>query len=380
MPELVNTETNPTLRYPIARFLYRITDSYGWLEISREKVRYYVVQPLNKQDDGFEATRDLIAELKVESVPSVFLRVSGKKHRVLYLPQERWGTIQDNTWLFDCVASTGPTNLAIYQAIKDFDSALAALRFPPTVVLTAEPSTVERGRPVTLTWAAVNASTVELTPEIGKVQARGSRTVMPSESVTYQLTATGPGGTQSGNARVTVIAPPPAPGAAAPTILLVEPSVSTSGQALEVSNSPLAVRGMAMDSSGLPMVTINGSPANTKSRSPQAVEFWSDPVPLKPGENSFEIVATNAANVSAKFSFVARFTPKASTPISKALSKEDILDLLRSFVPSQRVAALVRERGVKFTPTANDLAEIRAASGQDDLINPLKHAANAANP
>ena len=81
----------------------------------------------------------------------------------------------------------------------------------PTVHLTAEPSTVEKGQSVTLSWTSQNATDLALDPGVGKVQAQGSTTVTPQESTTYTLTANGPGGSVTETARVTVTAPPPPP-------------------------------------------------------------------------------------------------------------------------------------------------------------------------
>ena len=77
--------------------------------------------------------------------------------------------------------------------------------------LTAEPSTIEKGQSVTLSWSSQNATDLDLEPTVGKVQASGSSSVTPQDSTTYTLTATGPGGTQSATARVTVTIPPPPP-------------------------------------------------------------------------------------------------------------------------------------------------------------------------
>jgi peptidoglycan-associated lipoprotein len=80
-----------------------------------------------------------------------------------------------------------------------------------TFTLTAEPSTVEKGHSVTLSWTSQNATELILEPTVGKVQAQGSTTVTPQESTTYTFTATGPGGSQTATARVTVMVPPPPP-------------------------------------------------------------------------------------------------------------------------------------------------------------------------
>jgi peptidoglycan-associated lipoprotein len=81
----------------------------------------------------------------------------------------------------------------------------------PTVTLTAEPSTVEKGQSVTLSWTSQNATDLDLQPGVGKVQAQGSTTATPDDSTTYTLTVTGPGGTATATARVTVTIPPPPP-------------------------------------------------------------------------------------------------------------------------------------------------------------------------
>ncbi len=82
----------------------------------------------------------------------------------------------------------------------------------PTLTLTAEPATIEKGQSATLTWSSQNATELDLEPRVGSVQASGSTTVTPEESTTYVLTAKGPGGTETRSARVTVTtqpAPPP---------------------------------------------------------------------------------------------------------------------------------------------------------------------------
>jgi peptidoglycan-associated lipoprotein len=80
----------------------------------------------------------------------------------------------------------------------------------PTASLTANPNTVEKGQPTTLTWETTNATDVSI-DGVGAVQATGSQSVTPTDSTTYHLVAKGPGGTQESTARVTVTTPPPPP-------------------------------------------------------------------------------------------------------------------------------------------------------------------------
>jgi peptidoglycan-associated lipoprotein len=77
----------------------------------------------------------------------------------------------------------------------------------PTISLQASRSDVTRGQSVTLTWSATNATSVRLTPEVGSVAAEGSTSVSPAQSTTYTAMATGPGGSATASARVTVSSP-----------------------------------------------------------------------------------------------------------------------------------------------------------------------------
>jgi len=87
----------------------------------------------------------------------------------------------------------------------------------PTITLRAQPSTIDRGASTTLQWEARNAATVTITPAVGDVAVTGNRSVSPTSSVSYQATATGPGGSASDVARVTVNIPPAPPSAAPPS-------------------------------------------------------------------------------------------------------------------------------------------------------------------
>ena len=70
-----------------------------------------------------------------------------------------------------------------------------------------------------MTWSSTNATTLNLSPGIGNVSAEGTQRVTPQDSITYNLTATGPGGSADANVHITVSAPPPpAAKAAEPTL------------------------------------------------------------------------------------------------------------------------------------------------------------------
>jgi peptidoglycan-associated lipoprotein len=77
--------------------------------------------------------------------------------------------------------------------------------------LTAEPSSIERGKSATLKWSSSNATRAELNQGIGTIPTSGSREVFPTQSTEYTITVEGQGGKASASAMVTVRTPPPPP-------------------------------------------------------------------------------------------------------------------------------------------------------------------------
>lgn len=84
----------------------------------------------------------------------------------------------------------------------------------PTATLSVSPSSVQRGQSVQLNWNTQNATDVSI-DTLGAVAVSGTRSLTPSDSTTYTLTAKGPGGTVQETARVTITVPPPPVAAAA---------------------------------------------------------------------------------------------------------------------------------------------------------------------
>ena len=389
---LVQGEPHPTLKIPVAH-QHTTTGCLGYLYMTRDEIWYDVVVPTGDRDHAFRFPRSSLTDARQwrfmrSEMPEVEFKFSGGK--TYHFFRVRQGLIDDpaaasGKFGWNDVVSWEP----LAQAATSFDEVVrmaverqrAQTPSPaPAVSLTVSPSSVEKGQPVTLTWVSANAASLDLEPGIGPVPASGSKSVVPVDSTTYTLTAQGPGGSNSASGHVAVNGP-----SVPLTIFLLNPSAATPGQTLDVNSSSLEIRGIVMGSSGLPVVTINGVPAILRPKSPQAAEFTSDPMVLKPGENRFEIAARDTVHSEAKFVFTARFTPApspqpspASPANAKGLTKADILQLLKGSVPSARVANLVRERGIKFAPNDDDFKEIRAAGGDDELVDALMRAATPA--
>ncbi len=105
----------------------------------------------------------------------------------------------------------GLVALALANGKKPIAAAQLAPPASPTVALSASPASAQAGQPVTLTWSSKHATSITLQPSVGPVAGQGSTTVRPSQSITYTVTATGPGGSAHASTQVTIApATPPA--------------------------------------------------------------------------------------------------------------------------------------------------------------------------
>jgi hypothetical protein len=87
-------------------------------------------------------------------------------------------------------------------------SATVTVTSGPGISFTASPTLIGAGQPSMLSWSATNATSVTIDNGLGAEPVSGSAIVAPTVSTTYTLTATGPGGTSTAQATVTVVSPP----------------------------------------------------------------------------------------------------------------------------------------------------------------------------
>jgi peptidoglycan-associated lipoprotein len=76
---------------------------------------------------------------------------------------------------------------------------------PLISLFAASPGAIDKGGETTLRWAVEHANNVQITPALGRVQESGSRGIFPSTDTVYTLTATGPGGSASARASVSIL-------------------------------------------------------------------------------------------------------------------------------------------------------------------------------
>jgi hypothetical protein len=316
LPALVNAPGDPTLRFPVmptGGSIFGVT--YGWLDISNSTIRYTEVQPTSKSGHSFEASRLGVTDIRLVNGWLSF-RSDKKREMMTYLPQDRWGTVHTGPGMSAAANRESLGTSSIYKTLLNFDRVMAMVN-PPA----PPPPPVVVQQPVTPAPAPKTA--------------------------------------------------PPSP----PAIVLSSPPGAGESLPLEWQDSTVVIRGVAMDSTGIPVVMINGSPANMRPQTTQAAEFWSDPLPLKAGSNTVQIVAANSAQVEAKLVLTVNYKPKTAPVNAKGLDKQDIVGLLQGGVPPARLIDLIKDRGIKFSPSADDLNEIRAAGGTDDLIQAIQQAA-----
>lgn len=316
-PQQIGGDSNPGLRYPAASFSgWSVkSTSYGWFDVSRNGIHYAVVQPADKISEGFTLSSTEITNLKIEETYLTFHRgAERKRYAIFYLSQDRWGTIHSGPAAMNAASVGALGTSSMFQSIRNFDNILAMVKPPAPVVAPAPVATPA--------------------PE-----------------------------------------PKPAAPPTPPAIVIASPPGVGENQTVETDASPLVVRGVAMDTTGIPVVSINGAPANMRSQTTQASEFWSDPLPLKAGTNAVVITASNSAHVQSRFEFTVHYAPRAAPVNPNALDKANIIALLAGGVPPSRVAEIVKQRGIKFTLGPDDVNEIRAAGGTDELIEALRSVA-----
>ena len=312
-PELINAPADPTLRFPVMPEGGTVSGvTYGWLDISNTTIRYTAVQPKNKSERSFELSRLGISDLRLAEGWVIF-RNGNNRQSLAYMPQDRWGTVHTSIGMNAAAKRESLGSASIYKTLLNFDRVMAL---------------------------------------VNPAAAPGAAQAVTSMSA----------------AKMGGISTPPA-------IVLSSPPGASEGHPVEWQDPMIVIRGVAMDNNGIPVVKINGMAANMKPQTAQAAEFWSDPLTLQVGTNTIRVAATNSARLEGKVVLTIDYKPKAPSVNTKGLDKAEIVSLLQGAVPAARVAELIRERGLKFSPTSADLKEIRIAGGTEDLIQAIRQSA-----
>jgi hypothetical protein len=128
LPELVNSDGDPTLRFPVMSIPGSVfTITYGWLDISSSTIRYTVVRPTSKSSYSFQVSRASVGDVDVSNNYLTFISPK-KQPYFIYLPQDRWGTVHTG---YGSDAAAGRESLgtsSIYKTLLNFDGVLALVK------------------------------------------------------------------------------------------------------------------------------------------------------------------------------------------------------------------------------------------------------------
>lgn len=123
----------------------------------------------------------------------------------------------------------------------------------PSVEFTVNPTNIQAGENATLSWDSTNAASASIDNGIGTVPVDGTITISPTQTATYIIAVTGPGGTTTATAMITVNREPP-PG----IIFGASPSTIERGQSTTLSWTTTNAVSAFIDQ-GIGIVPVNGS-------------------------------------------------------------------------------------------------------------------------
>lgn len=156
----------------------------------------------------------------------------------------------------------------------------------PTVLLTADPEDIFAGEWTTLSWHSTDATEAAIDQGVGPVSVSGSIQVSPAETTIYTITVTGPGGTASDSAMVTV------------TSIPLSISITSPQNNDMISGPTTMVQGAIVNPFGNEVgVMVNGIAALVDGN-----HFVANHVPLDQGENMIAAMATDAEGNTAEAS------------------------------------------------------------------------------
>ena len=165
------------------------------------------------------------------------------------------------------ITATGPGGTATA-------SVTVTVYIPPTVTITADPSTIYAGQSSTLTRTSTDAEQVSIDNGIGNVGPNGSLVVSPAQTSTYTITAAGPGGTATASVTITVNS-------------VINITIDSPTNGATINRPDILVRGTVSNAyNNETGITINGTPAVVCQG-----RYFVNHVPLTDGSNTITVHA-----------------------------------------------------------------------------------------
>ena len=147
----------------------------------------------------------------------------------------------------------------------------------PTITFTASSTNINSGQAVVLVWNVTNSDDTIINQGIGSVPNSSTETVYPTSTITYTLSATGPGGTNSATVTIAVALPV--------TLNVSGPSQIDWQQSpipinITASNSPGIILYETYDGVVKPSVSIPNSTGTVSFIPYNYIPDWSSPVDI----------------------------------------------------------------------------------------------------
>ncbi|HYX71020.1 MAG TPA: hypothetical protein VE825_17930, partial [Terriglobales bacterium] len=349
---------------------------WGVLLISRDTIRFVVLQPEGFQQDAFQYAR---SELAVAKHWSNFLSLvrerknaselkfrSGRTYHFVML---RPGALAGTPTPADIVPSPD-----IEGTINSFDATVARLKPPappappaPPVITMVEPAGAEESRPAEV-GATLRVRGIATQPSgIAQVTVNGQPATLKalspqtSEFLLASL-AIGPG-----TSSVLVLATATDKTESHQVLSVMRPEVKITAPApgAPVSEATVAVRGVASGFRELERVEVAGKSAALSRQPDGSVQFEVAAVPVPVGESTLQGSAVSSSGHSEPFTIAVKRLPPPGPP---ALGLKEVLDALSNRVPKARLLALIQQYGVDFALNEDIERQLREAGADSDLL------------
>lgn len=230
---------------------------------------------------------------------------------------------------------------------------------------TVSPSTVAAGESVTVTWATQRATSVSvkdgartLVTAAEQEVASGSRTFVVTTSRTFTLVATGPGGTESIDLPVTVVAP------ARVDRFVAAPSEIVVGGSVTLSWTTADAQELTLTANGDPVEVEGGLPAGSVTLTPETTTVYELAVAGPGGEGHASLqVTVHGQPVIGEFDAVPRTRYRRREPavlqwrtsgavsVSVSTTDDEVVDLLGAN-PAAGSAQIFPEEDTTYILTA----------------------------
>ena len=150
------------------------------------------------------------------------------------------------------VFSPQSRQVTVDQSLSGLDFTVIDPALPPTVALSASPTTIQAGSTATLSWTSTNAATAEIDNNVGIVPVSGSKTVTPDATTTYTITVSNTVLTATATTQIIVTSPPPS------VIISASPAAIVSGGSSTLTWTTTNAATASIDN-GVGTVPVNGS-------------------------------------------------------------------------------------------------------------------------